>query len=109
MIRIAIFAAALTVGLNTVAWPANPATTPPAHAAPALATPVVDVYVGGYYGGYPYRRYYRPYPGRPWYYYGGPPVIYEAPPPVVIVSQPPPQPIWTGTGVMWLFSSGAPQ
>jgi len=107
MTRIAIAVAALTLGLSAAVGAAGPSSPPSAAQVPSAATPVVEVFVGGgYYGGYPYRRYYRPYPWRPWYSYGGP-VYYEAPGPAVVIAQPP-QPVWTGTGVVWLFP-GAPQ
>jgi len=104
MRRLALIAT-LTLGLAAAAQAAGPAATRIAPA-PSAATPVVEVVVGGgYYYGRPYRPYYyRPY-WRPWYYYGGP-VYYEAP--AYVVLQPPPQPVWTGTGVIWLFP-GAPQ
>ncbi|MCC6469326.1 MAG: hypothetical protein IT563_13475 [Alphaproteobacteria bacterium] len=99
-----IAASAIVLGTAGAAQAAGPVAPPPAAAA-QTSTPVVEVYVGGYYG-YPYHRYYRPYGWRPWYYYGGPPIVYEAPPPVVYAQ--PPQPVWTGAGVVWLFP-GAPQ
>jgi hypothetical protein len=107
MIRIAITAAVLVAGLGSAASAAGPGSPPAAPSGVPDATAVVEVYVGGYYGPHPYRRYYyyRPYPWRPWYYGG--PVYYEVPP-AVIVAQPAPQPVWTGTGVIWLFPGGSP-
>lgn len=115
MIRVAIASPALMLGLALgVAWaPAASAAAPmassPAAPVASQAQPVVEVYVGGgYYGprGYPRYRYYPWH--RPWYSYGAPAYYYE-PPPVMVVTQPPPQPVWTGTDVIWMFPGGAPQ
>ena len=110
MIRNAIAAAALTLGMASAAQAIVPAAPVAAPAGAPQAQKVVEVFVGGgYYGRPRYYPRYRYYPWhRPWYGYGGP-FLYEPPPPVAVVAQPPPQPVWTGSGVIWMFPGGAPQ
>lgn len=108
MIRIAIAAAALTLGMASAAQALTPGAPPPTVPAATQAQKVVEVHVGG---GYYRHRHHLRYPyyrwHRPWYGYGSPAYFYE--PPVVVVTQPPPQPVWTGAGVIWMFPGGAPQ
>ncbi len=107
MIRIAIAAAALMLGMASAAQAIAPTAPPVAAPVASQAQKVVEVYVGGGYHRPRHYPRYRYYPWhRPWYTYGGP-YFYE--PPVVVVTQPPPQPVWTGSDVIWMFPGGAPQ
>lgn len=109
MIRIAVATAALMLGMASAAQAIAPAAPPAGVPVASQAQRVVEVFVGGGYYGPRYYPRYRYYPWRrPWYGYGGP-FVYEAPPPVAVVTAPPPQPVWTGSGVIWMFPGGAPQ